>query len=57
MKGYLAPGMSTGGNMHEPKDLSEDTRSYLDSLGADPLAGSGFEQEPPEPEFESGEEE
>jgi hypothetical protein len=43
--------------MHNQQDLREDTRSYLDSLGAEPLAGSGFEGEPPEPEFESGEEE
>jgi hypothetical protein len=49
--------MSAGGNMHDLKDLNEDTRSDLDSLGAEPLAGSGFEEEPPEPEFESGEEE
>ena len=43
--------------MHNLQDVDEDTRSYLDSLGAEPLAGSGFEDEPSEPEFESGEEE
>jgi len=43
--------------MHDLQDLDEDTSSYLDSLGAEPLDGSGFEEEPPEPEFERGAEE
>jgi hypothetical protein len=43
--------------MHILQDLDDDIRSDLDSLGAEPLDGSGFEEEPPEPEFESGEEE
>ena len=43
--------------MHNTQDLGEEARSYFDSLGAESLAGSGFEEESPEPEFESGEEE
>ncbi len=35
--------------------MSDKLRKALDELGAEPVAGSGFEDETPEPEFSDGE--
>jgi hypothetical protein len=45
---------AAGGAMSNPND--SEVRNLLDSLGAEPLAGSGFEEEIPEPDFAEGEE-
>lgn len=37
--------------MHNPKDFSDDAPTLFDEIGGEPLAGSGFETESPEPEF------
>ena len=34
-----------------------DHETFLDEIGAEPLTGSGFEDEEPEPEFEENEDE
>jgi hypothetical protein len=34
--------------------LPADSESEMQKIGGDPLNGSGFESETPEPEFESG---
>lgn len=39
--------------MQNSLDFDPETKSLLDSLGAEPLEGSGFEEEKPEPEFAS----
>jgi hypothetical protein len=41
--------------MFNPNDSEADT--LLDALGAEPLVGSGFEDEIPESDFANGEEE
>jgi hypothetical protein len=38
-----------------PKQNSDDATPSLDAINGDPLAGSGFEDEEPDPEFHSGE--
>ena len=35
--------------------MSDKLRKALDALGAEPLAGSGFEDEAPDPEFSDSE--
>ena len=40
--------------MFNPND--SEARKLLDALGGEPLAGSGFEDEIPEPDFAAGEE-
>ena len=37
--------------MQNLKVFDDDNRSRLESIGGEPLAGSGFEGELPEPEF------
>ncbi len=37
--------------MQESKHLSEDARALFDEIGGDPLAGSGFEIEESEADF------
>jgi hypothetical protein len=37
--------------MQNLKTLDDDDRSRLEGIGGEPLAGSGFEGELPEPEF------
>jgi hypothetical protein len=44
---------AAGGTMSNPND-SED-RNLLNSLGGEPLAGSGFEDETPEADFADAE--
>ena len=42
-------------NVRRPKiPQSEQHHRMLDDLGAEPLAGSGFEDETPDPEFSTG---
>ena len=41
--------------MHNPFALDDETRNALDALGAEPLAGSGFENEQTDPDFDSDE--
>ncbi len=43
--------------MHNSLDFDPETNRLLNSLGAEPLDGSGFEEELPDPEFSSGDEE
>lgn len=43
--------------MQNSMNFDSETNLLLDSLGADPLRGSGFEEELPDPEFSSGDEE
>ena len=37
--------------MQNQKTLAEDVQLRLEGIGGDPLTGSGFETELPEPEF------
>jgi hypothetical protein len=41
--------------MHNPLALDSQTQYALDLLGAEPLAGSGFENEQIDPDFDSDE--
>jgi hypothetical protein len=41
--------------MHNPLAFDTQTQLELDLLGAEPVAGSGFEKEQPDPEFDAGE--
>lgn len=41
--------------MHNPLAFDSQTRHTLDVLGAEPLAGSGFEDEQTDPSFEADE--
>ncbi len=41
--------------MHNPLALDSQTQHALDVLGAEPLAGSGFENEPTDPDFDADE--
>lgn len=41
--------------MHNSKGFSHDTSMLFDEIGGEPLAGSGFETENPEPEFTQAE--
>ena len=41
--------------MHYSLALDDETRNALDALGAEPLAGSGFENEQTDPAFDAGE--
>jgi hypothetical protein len=43
--------------MQNTNDFDGNVQSILDMVGGEPLAGSGFENEKPEPVFRSGEEE
>jgi hypothetical protein len=45
-----------GGTMFNTNNFDTQTRQVLDSLGAEPLAGSGFEDEIPELDFAEAEE-
>jgi hypothetical protein len=38
--------------MHNPLEVDAEVRRMLDELGAEPLAGSGFENEQLEPDFQ-----
>ena len=42
--------------MQRSLDFDCETSRLLDSVGAEPLNDSGFEEEQPDPEFSSGEE-
>jgi hypothetical protein len=37
--------------MQNRKDLDQEIQSTLECIGGEPLIGSGFEAEPPEPGF------
>jgi hypothetical protein len=37
--------------MHNLKDLDQDIHLLLEAVGGEPLVGSGFEDEAPEPGF------
>jgi hypothetical protein len=37
--------------MYNPETLEEDVQSRLEAIGGEALAGSGFEDESPEPGF------
>jgi hypothetical protein len=41
--------------MQNRKDLDQEIQSTLEFVGGEPLTGSGFEAEPPEPGFNSEE--
>ena len=41
--------------MHDPLSLDAQTQHALDVLGAEPLAGSGFENEQTDPGFDADE--
>ncbi|HEX5424848.1 MAG TPA: hypothetical protein VFW94_14970 [Candidatus Acidoferrales bacterium] len=41
--------------MHNPQDFSHNGPTLFDKIGDEPLAGSGFETENPEPEFTQAE--
>ncbi|MEO8225356.1 MAG: hypothetical protein ABI661_11175 [Gammaproteobacteria bacterium] len=41
--------------MHNPLAFDSQTQHTLDVLGAEPLAGSGFEDEQTDPSFEADE--
>jgi hypothetical protein len=43
--------------MQNTNEFDEEVQQVLDFLGGEPLAGSGFEKEEPEPDFLFGEEE
>jgi hypothetical protein len=43
--------------MQNTNDFDKNVQLLLDMIGGEPLAGSGFEQEDPEPEFRSDAEE
>ena len=44
-----------GSHMQNPLVLDAEMQRALDDLGAEPLDGSGFENEPSDPEFEANE--
>ena len=41
--------------MHNPLAFDDETQMELDFLGAEPWAGSGFENEQTDPDFDSDE--
>ena len=41
--------------MHNPFALDSQTQNAVDGLGAEPLAGSGFENEQTDPDFTADE--
>lgn len=43
--------------MQNTNDFDQRVQQLLDMIGGEPLAGSGFEEEDPEPDFRSDEEE
>lgn len=43
--------------MQNTNDFDQRVQQLLDMIGGEPLTGSGFEQDEPEPEFRSDEEE
>jgi hypothetical protein len=43
--------------MQNTNDFDQNVEQLLEMIGGEPLAGSGFEQEEPEPDFRSGDEE
>ena len=43
--------------MHNPNNLDSEPLKALDAVGGEPLTGSGFEDEAPEPEFSDSAEE
>jgi hypothetical protein len=45
---------TAGGSGRGPFDTPTTTETDAEDLGAEPLEGSGFEDEDPEPEFEEG---
>lgn len=51
------PARVVGDNMQRFCNSVEETNRWLDGWGAEPLAGSGFEQEQPDPEFSNGQKE
>ena len=44
-----------GVNLQNPKQFHHDDETWLDEIGGEPLAGSGFEAENPELDFQSTE--
>ena len=55
MRGEFTPLHPEGAKMHNPFAFDDATRNMLDALGAEPLAGSGFENEQTDPAFKDGE--
>jgi hypothetical protein len=51
MKGDFTSLHPVGAKMHNPLAIDSQTQHALDVLGAEPLAGSGFENEQTDPEF------
>jgi hypothetical protein len=43
--------------MQSTNDFDQNVQQLLDMIGGEPLLGSGFEEEEPEPDFRSDEEE
>lgn len=43
--------------MQNTNDFDQRVQQLLDMIGGEPLSGSGFEKEEPEPDFRAGEEE
>jgi hypothetical protein len=43
--------------MQNTNDFDQKVEQLLDTIGGEPLAGSGFEEQEPEPDFRSDEEE
>jgi hypothetical protein len=46
---------SEGGKMQNSQGFQRDAAAWLDVVGGEPLAGSGFEAEEPDPGFSSNE--
>jgi hypothetical protein len=53
LKGVTFSVHTQGGTMHNPLEVDAEVRRMLGELGAEPLAGSGFENEQLEPEFQT----
>ena len=48
---FHTPDASKGGKVQNLNAFDEAVQLQLKGIGGEPLAGSGFEGEPPEPEF------
>jgi hypothetical protein len=55
MRGDITSLHPAGAKMHNPLAFDSQTQHTLDVLGAEPLAGSGFEDELTDPSFEADE--
>jgi len=53
MRGDFTSLHPVGAKMHNPFAFDSQTQHTLDVLGAEPLAGSGFENEQTDPDFNS----